>query len=124
MNIRERFGTLCSRLGVELQCPHCYSNNIIKSGKSSTGKQRYRCKHCQKRFITDYTYKAYLPNSDTKITQLTKEGLGIRSTARILGISWLYRYCPWMRGMATSQISCNNGIDKETFVPLHHGKEK
>ena len=83
MNIRERFGTLCSRLGVELQCPHCYSNNIIKSGKSSTGKQRYRCKHCQKRFITDYTYKAYLPNSDTKITQLTKEGLGIRSTARI-----------------------------------------
>lgn len=87
MNIRERFGTLCSRLGVELQCPHCYSNNIIKSGKSSTGKQRYRCKHCQKRFITDYTYKAYLPNSDTKITQLTKEGLGIRSTARILGIS-------------------------------------
>lgn len=82
MNIRERFGTLCSRLGVELQCPHCYSNNIIKSGKSSTGKQRYRCKHCQKRFITDYTYKAYLPNSDTKITQLTKEGLGIRSTAR------------------------------------------
>ena len=36
----------------------------------------------------------------------------------------LYRYCPWMRGMATSQISCNNGIDKETFVPLHHGKEK
>ena len=96
MNIRERFGTLCSRLGVELQCPHCYSNNIIKSGKSSTGKQRYRCKHCQKRFITDYTYKAYLPNSDTKITQLTKEGLGIRSTARILGISLppcLRRFC-------------------------------
>ena len=87
---------LCSRLGVELQCPHCYSNNIIKSGKSSTGKQRYRCKHCQKRFITDYTYKAYLPNSDTKITQLTKEGLGIRSTARILGISLppcLRRFC-------------------------------
>lgn len=64
--------------------------------KSSTGKQRYRCKHCQKRFITDYTYKAYLPNSDTKITQLTKEGLGIRSTARILGISLppcLRRFC-------------------------------
>ena len=23
-----------------------------------------------------------------------------------------------------AKISCNNGIDKETFVPLHHGKEK
>ena len=32
---------------------------------------------------------------------------------------WLYRYCPWMRGMATSQISCNNGIDKKaSHVPL------
>ena len=58
MNIRERFGTLCSRLGVELQCPHCHSNNIIRSGKSSTGKQRYRCKNCRKRFITDYNIQS------------------------------------------------------------------
>ena len=28
MNIRKRFGTLRSRLGVEFQCPHCHSNNI------------------------------------------------------------------------------------------------
>ena len=35
------------------------------------------------------------------------------------GIFGLYRYCPWMRGMATSQISCNNGIDKKaSHVPL------
>ena len=34
-------------------------------------------------------------------------------------IKGLYRYCPWMRGMATSQISCNNGIDKKaSHVPL------
>ncbi|MBW4764447.1 transposase [Prevotella salivae] len=51
-------------MGVEFQCPHCHSNNVVKSGKSSTGKQRYRCKHCQKHFISDYTYKAYLPNID------------------------------------------------------------
>ena len=30
MNLRERFGALCSRLGVEFQYPHCHSNNIIK----------------------------------------------------------------------------------------------
>ncbi|MFC2665816.1 MAG: IS1 family transposase [Prevotella histicola] len=47
-----------------IQCPHCHSNNIVKSGKSSTGKQRYRCKNCRKHFISDYTYKAYLPNID------------------------------------------------------------
>ncbi|WP_198507510.1 IS1-like element transposase [Prevotella intermedia] len=44
--------------------------------------------------MTDHTYKAYLPNTDFKITRLTKEGLGIRSTARILGISVL----PCLRG--------------------------
>ncbi|WP_411915269.1 IS1/IS1595 family N-terminal zinc-binding domain-containing protein [Porphyromonas miyakawae] len=64
MVLRERFGSLCSRLGVEFLCPHCHSNNILKSGKSSTGKQRCRCKNCQKHFIADYTYKAYIPNID------------------------------------------------------------
>ncbi|WP_442757157.1 IS1/IS1595 family N-terminal zinc-binding domain-containing protein [Prevotella pallens] len=34
------------------------ANNIIKSGKSSTGKQRYRCKNCRKRFITDYNIQS------------------------------------------------------------------
>ena len=58
MNLRERFGALCSRLGVEFPCPHCHSNNIIKSGKSSTGKQRYRCKNWQNRFITVYNIQS------------------------------------------------------------------
>ncbi|MDR0186755.1 MULTISPECIES: transposase-like zinc-binding domain-containing protein [Prevotella] len=38
--------------------PHCHSNNIIKSGKSSTGKQRYRCKNWQNRFITVYNIQS------------------------------------------------------------------
>lgn len=29
-------------------CPHChYSMDVIKFGKTNTGKQRYKCKHCQ-----------------------------------------------------------------------------
>lgn len=87
MKQQDSFGTLCSRLGVKFLCPYCQSESIVKSGKNCNGKQRYQCKYCHKRFITDYTYKAYLPNIDSKIIQLTKEGLGIRSTARVLGIS-------------------------------------
>lgn len=87
MTLRERFGTLWSRLGVEFLCPHCHSNNIIKSDKSSTGKQRHQCKNCHKRLITNYINKTYQPDTNHKIIQLTKEGLGIRSTARVLGIS-------------------------------------
>ncbi|MBF1424848.1 MAG: IS1 family transposase [Prevotella histicola] len=58
MNIRERFGTLHSRLRIKFLCPYCHSNNIIKSGKRSTGKQRYLCKNCQNRFITVYNIQS------------------------------------------------------------------
>ena len=109
MNLRERFGSLCSRLGVEFLCPHCHSNNILKSGKSSTGKQRYRCKNCQKRFIADYTYKAYLLGFDSKITQLTKEGLGFRSTEQMLGIRFISIYsCLLSRDFVSSTACCSS----------------
>lgn len=80
-------GTSCFRFGDGYKCPVCQSYDLVKNGKTSNGKQRYQCKHCHKRFITNYTYKAYLPDTNPKIIQLTKEGLGIGSTARVLAIS-------------------------------------
>jgi len=77
----------CFRFGVSHTCPICKSDNLIKSGKTATGKQRYCCKECNKRFITEYTYKAYEPNINQQIILFAKEGLGIRSTARVLRIS-------------------------------------
>lgn len=87
MMTKESFGILCSKLGVELHCPYCKRTNIIKSGKSNNNKQRYKCKDCHKRFINQYDYQAYLPDVNEQIITLTKEGLGIRSTARVLKIS-------------------------------------
>jgi transposase-like protein len=69
----------CSRFGVSHQCPVCQSEQLIKSGKTVNGKQRYCCKNCEKRFITNYTYNACKPNTNQQIILLTKEGLGIRS---------------------------------------------
>jgi IS1 family transposase/transposase-like protein len=77
----------CSRFGVNHHCPVCKSEKLIKSGKTATGKQRYSCKNCQKRFITNYSYCACKPNTNQQIILFTKEGLGIRSTARVLKIS-------------------------------------
>lgn len=42
---------------------------------------------CHKTRVENYVYKAYQPNINSDIIILTKEGLGIRSTARILKIS-------------------------------------
>ena len=77
----------CIKVSDTGSCPFCYSNKIIKNGTTKTKKQQYICKKCNRRFLDFYTYKAYYSNINSLIIQFIKEGLGIRSTARILKIS-------------------------------------
>lgn len=35
---------------ISLKCPECASENIIKADKSTSKKQRYKCKDCNKPF--------------------------------------------------------------------------
>tara|TARA_B110000902_G_C13755621_1_gene378500 strand:- start:52 stop:279 length:228 start_codon:yes stop_codon:yes gene_type:complete len=53
----------------------------------TTGKQRYRCKKCGKSQQANYSYNAYSLNLNENIVALTKEGVGILGTARLLDIS-------------------------------------
>ena len=68
-------------------CPKCKSKDIIKNGFTKNKKQQYICKSCDKRCIAYYSNLAYGQNINQNIIQYTKEGLGIRSTARLLKIS-------------------------------------
>lgn len=67
-------------------CKYC-GGNCVKDGHQANGKQRYKCVHCRKKQQELYTYNAYDPNLNKRIIVLTKEGVGIRGTARILHIS-------------------------------------
>lgn len=58
----------------------------IKNGFQS-GKQRYKCTSCNKKFHLKYTYKAYNEHANSFIISLLKEGCGIRSISRVLNIS-------------------------------------
>jgi len=78
---------LCSKLSDFVFCPVCKSYHTVKNGFTGTRKQQYHCKSCGKYFIENYSYHAYEKDLNEKIVVLTKEGLGIRSTARILKIS-------------------------------------
>jgi transposase-like protein len=79
--------TTCSQNVVTIfTCKFC-QGSTIKFGKSQAGKTRYRCKNCLKTMLQDYTYKACEKEINFQIILLTKEGCGIRSTARILHIS-------------------------------------
>lgn len=79
--------TLCFKVSDTQICPKCKSKAIIKNGFTKNIKQQYYCKSCGVRFIDYYTNKACLPTTNNNIIKLTKEGLGIRSTARVLQIS-------------------------------------
>ena len=79
--------TSCIRVSDTGLCPYCRGAEIVKNGSTKTGKQQFLCKVCRKRFLDYYTYSAYEKTINSYIIQLTKEGLGIRSTARVLQIS-------------------------------------
>lgn len=68
-------------------CKHCGSACWKSGVEKATGKQRYRCKKCGKSQQVNYSYKAYSPNLNENIVALTKEGVGILGTARLLSIS-------------------------------------
>jgi insertion element IS1 protein InsB len=69
-----------------LKCFTC-SSSCVKNGKSKNGTQRLYCKQCRKTFQDRYQYKAWYKHVNTKIALLTREGCGIRSIARLVGIS-------------------------------------
>lgn len=77
---------LCYKVSDIGFCPHCKSKAIIKNGFTKNRKQQFYCKNCNKRSIDFYTNKSYMVKNEL-IIKCTKEGLGIRSTARILQIS-------------------------------------
>lgn len=77
----------CSRCVDLMGNCHSCSGKMVKHGFSLNGKRRYKCSNCNKTRVSFFSYNAYLKNINKQIVQLTIEGLGIRSTARVLGIS-------------------------------------
>ena len=75
---------------IAVRCPYCDSDQIVKRGKTDSGKQRYRCQDeaCSRlTFILNYTNRGYLPSVKRQIVDLALNGSGIRDTARVLHIS-------------------------------------
>ena len=69
-----------------MECKYC-GGTCVKDGTQGNGRQRYKCKSCHRKQQALYSYNAYQKGINGEIVALTKEGVGIRSTARILNIS-------------------------------------
>ena len=62
----------------------------MKSGKSASGTQRYRCQNAgcdTKTFMLKYHYRAYHPGIKEQIIEMAINGSEIRDTARVLKIN-------------------------------------
>ena len=70
----------------QVKCRYCSSDDLIRAGRQS-GKQRVKCKKCNKTFQLAYTYQACKPGVTDKIEQMAHNGNGVRDTARLLKIN-------------------------------------
>ena len=71
-------------------CPYCHGDQVVKRGKTDTGKQRYRCHNpecAHQSFLLDSVYKGRSPEIKQQVIELSLNGSGIRDTARVLQIS-------------------------------------
>jgi insertion element IS1 protein InsB len=71
-------------------CPYCQGKQVVKRGKTDTGKQRYRCQNptcCHQSFLLDPAYRGRLPAIKQQVIEMSLNGSGIRDTARVLQIS-------------------------------------
>jgi insertion element IS1 protein InsB len=71
----------------KIDCPHCFSEQVVKNGKTQNKKQKYLCKSCSKQFITDYSYNGCKSWVQELIVPMTLNSSGIRDISRVLGIS-------------------------------------
>src|SRR6202008_5133886 len=72
-----------------VKCPHCQSEAVVKYGKTSNGKERFRCQQsaeCGRTFVRSYAYPGCLPTVKQQIVDLTLNGSGIRDIARVLHV--------------------------------------
>ncbi|MBX2966466.1 MAG: IS1 family transposase [Cyclobacteriaceae bacterium] len=69
-----------------MECKYC-KGRCIKAGFQKNGVQKFYCKACKKYQQAVYTSEAYHPQSNYRIAALLREGIGLRSMARVLRIS-------------------------------------
>jgi transposase-like protein len=75
---------------IPVSCPYCQSDQVVKRGKTNTGKQRYRCQNPEcshQSFLRDPAYRGRLPAIKQQVIEMSLNGRGIRDTARVLKIS-------------------------------------
>jgi len=68
-------------------CYHCGSSRIVKDGRTNNGKQRYKCRACQRSLRQDRSLNGYSLERKEEILRAYHERTSLRGLQRIFGVS-------------------------------------
>ena len=75
---------------IEVKCPYCGQEKVVKYGKSRSGKQKFKCcnDECSRKiFQLEYEKNAYYPGVKEQVVEMAMNGAGVRDTGRVLKIA-------------------------------------
>lgn len=71
-----------------MKCPHCgRTEKQHKAGQTGSGRQRYRCMYCQRKYTPKPKPRGYPPELRQQAVQMYVDGMNFRRIARHLNIS-------------------------------------
>jgi transposase-like protein len=75
-------------------CPLCASSQTVKNGRIHNGKQRFKCRDCERQFIEQPTKKVIDLATRQLIDRLLLERISLAGIARATQVSeqWLQTY--------------------------------
>lgn len=71
----------------QVECYHCGSGEVIKSGTTRNGKQRYLCRGCGKTSRADRQPNGYTEEQRDMILRAYQERSSLRGLTRTFGVS-------------------------------------
>src|SRR5579864_7150290 len=84
---------------VTVHCPHCGSEELKRNGRAPNGKQKYRCRTCQRQSRENPTPHAYSEQRREEILRAYEERSSLQGLERTFGvsrtsvISWIKKGC-------------------------------
>lgn len=70
-----------------MQCYHCGSERVVKSGKTRKGKQRFECRECARTLRENPQPQTYSPERKAEILRAYEERSSLRGLERTFGVS-------------------------------------
>src|SRR5262249_29618014 len=95
-----------------VRCPHCQSAAVVKYGKASNGKERFRCQQseqCGRTCLRSYAYPGCLPTVKQQIVEMTLNGSGIPEV-------WTHLLS---ERVVTRKHSCKSWVYHDTTLATH-----